>query len=79
MSANYAAGDRAEMAGSAIGINLLNDLMGVRSQRPKAGLIQAAIMNLVKLNKNDRAVTGFAVVLLNVLEVGLENLPKAAD
>jgi hypothetical protein len=76
---NCVAGDVAEVAGGDIANALLNDLMTARNQCRMALLIQAAIVNLAKLPQHDRAAAGFAIGLVNVLEVGLEHLPRVAE
>ena len=76
---NRAGGDAAEMAGGNIASTLLDDLMAARNQCRMVLLIQAAIVRLAKLQHNDRAAAGFAIGLVNVLEVGLEHLPRVAE
>jgi hypothetical protein len=73
------AGDVAEVAGGDIASALLNEMMAARNQCQVALLIQAAIVNLAKLPQHDRAAAGFAIGLVNVLEVGLEHLPRVAE
>jgi hypothetical protein len=76
---NRVAGDVAEVAGGDIANALLNDLMAARNQCRMVLLIQGAIVNLAKLPQHDRAAAGFAIGLVNVLEVGLEHLPKGGE
>jgi hypothetical protein len=76
---NRVAGDVAEVAGGDIANALLNDLMTARNQCRMVLLIQAAIVNLAKLQPNGSAAAGFAIGLVNVLEVGLEHLPRVAE
>ena len=73
---NRADGDCAEISGGAIASDLLNDLLAARNQCRTVVLIQAAIVKLATLQHHDRAADGFAVGIVNVLEVGLKNLPK---
>ena len=75
----YTGADCAEQAGAAIGLDLLDALMAADTQGLRARLIQTATLNLAKLQHPDRAAGGFAVALVNVLEIGLKNLPKAAE
>ena len=72
----YTAGDCAEIAGSDIGRALLNDTLAADSQAQRAILIQSAIVKVARLEHQDRAAAGFAVALVNVLEIGLQHLPK---
>ena len=72
----YTAGDCAEFAGSDIGRALLNDTLAADSQAQRAILIQSAIVKVARLEHQDRAAAGFAVALVNVLEIGLQHLPK---
>jgi hypothetical protein len=76
---NRAAGDCAEMSGGAIASALLDDLMNAHHQCRMTVLIQAAIVKLSAMRHHDRAAAGFAVGIVNVLEVGLKNLPKVAE
>ena len=72
----YTAGDCAEIAGGDIGRALLNDTLAADSQTQRAILIQSAIVKVARLEHQDRAAAGFAVALVNVLEIGLQHLPK---
>ena len=74
-----AAGDCSEMAGNAIASALLNDLINADNQALRGALIKSAILNLSTLQHHDRAAAGFAVGIVNTLEIGLKNLPKAAE
>ena len=76
---NRADGDCAEMAGGAIGSALLNDLMAADNQGLRSGLIKSAILNLATLQDHDRAAGGFAVAIVNALEIGLQHLPKGGE
>jgi hypothetical protein len=40
--------------------------------------LTAALLDLQRLPHPDRAAGGFAVAMVNVLEIGLKNLPKVA-
>jgi hypothetical protein len=73
----HTAADCAEQAGSMIGNRLLNDLLATDNQGTRIAMLQAAILKLAELQHHDRAAGGFAVALVNTLEIGLENLPKS--
>jgi hypothetical protein len=75
----YTAGDVAEQAGHCIGEALLNDLLAAESQALRAAHIKTALLGLGTLQHPDRAAEGFAVAMVNVIEVGLQNLPKGGD
>ncbi len=68
-----------ERAGAAMGAALLNELLALRD-RPQAEALRAVrdkLRELSKLQDADSAATGFAVAIVNVLQVGVANLPKA--
>ncbi len=75
----FTAADCSEQAGNTLANSLLNDLLAADSQALRVALIQSAILDLATLQHHDRAVAGFAVALVNVIEVGLKNLPKVAE
>ena len=75
----FTAADCSEQAGNTLANSLLNDLLAADSQALRVALIQSAILDLATLQHHDRAVAGFAVALVNVIEVGLRNLPKVAQ
>ena len=75
----FTAADCSEQAGNTLAHALLNDLLAADSQALRVALIQSAILDLATLQHHDRAVAGFAVALVNVIEVGLKNLPKVAE
>lgn len=68
----------AECAGAELGHNLLNELLALRGTHQADALraVHDKLRALNKLEPFDRAAGGFAVVLVNVLEVGVTNLPK---
>ena len=72
----YTAADCSEQAGNALASALLNDLIDADNQALRGALIKAAILNLATLQHHDRAAAGFAVAMVNVLEIGLQHLPK---
>jgi hypothetical protein len=74
---SYTAADCAEQAGHAIGTNCLNEILAGRSQAEAFTVLQAALVNLQALDHPDRAAGGFAVAMVNVIEIGLQHLPKA--
>lgn len=74
-------GDAAERAGSALGHDLLNELLALRgrSQAEAFQVLHDKLRALRKLEHFDRAAGGFAVALVDVLEVGIANLPKFGE
>ena len=66
------AGNRAEQAGAGIGIDCLNAVLAGTSQGERLRAIQSAVLDLQRLAHPKRAAGGFAGVLVNVLERGLE-------
>jgi hypothetical protein len=68
--------DLAEQAGGGIGLDLLNAILAAKNQGERSIEIQSAILKLQALPHPRRAAGGFAVALVNVLEVGIANLPK---
>ncbi len=67
---------KAERAGAAIGGNLLDALLVADNQGQRVALIQSAILNLATVKHHDRAAAGFAMLLVNVLEIGLQHAPR---
>ena len=72
----YTAADCAEQAGHAIGANCLDAILAGRSQAEAVTVLQAALTDLQALDHPDRAAGGFAVAMVNVIEIGLQHLPK---
>lgn len=68
------AGNLAEQHGSAAAIDCLNELLVTDSASERITLIQAAILSVQSATHPKRAAGGFAVVLENVIERGLEAL-----
>lgn len=71
-------GHVSERAGAAMGAALLNELLALRG-RPQADALRAVhdkLHALSKLEHADSAAGGFAVAIVNVLEVGIANMPK---
>ena len=75
----FTAADCAEQAGNTIANSLLNDLLASDNQALRGALIKSAILNLATLQHHDRAAAGFSVGIVNVLEIGLKNLPKGVE
>ena len=75
----YTAADCAEHAGNAIATNCLNDILNAPSQAASMAALRTALIDLQRLPHPKRAAGGFAVALVNTLEVGLKNLPKVAE
>lgn len=63
---------RAEQAGSGIAMDCLNAMLAADSQGERLGILQGAILDLAELPRHDRAAGGFAAILFNVIERGLE-------
>ena len=66
------AGNLAEEAGAGIGIDCLNAVLAGATQGERLRAIQSAVLELQCLAHPRRAAGGFAGVLVNVLERGLE-------
>ncbi|WP_132750522.1 hypothetical protein [Simplicispira metamorpha] len=76
--ATTAAQEESERAGAALGTDLSSELFALRG-RPQAETFRAvneALRALVKLEHPDSAAGGFAAAIVNVLELGIANLPK---
>ncbi|MDP1999606.1 MAG: hypothetical protein Q8K22_08440 [Rhodoferax sp.] len=71
-------GDCAEQAGHAIASNCLDAMLKSDSQAENGKALQTALLELQRLPHPKRAAGGFTMALVNVLEVGLMNLPKGA-
>ena len=70
--------NEAERAGAALGTDLSRELFALRG-RPQAETFRAvneALRALTKLEHGDSAAGGFAAAIVNVLELGIANLPK---
>ena len=66
------AGNLAEQAAAGIGIDCLNAVLAGKTQGERLREIQSAVLDLQRLAHPKRAAGGFAGVLVNVLERGLE-------
>ena len=74
-------GQASERAGAALGLDLLQELMRLRG-RPQAEAFRAVhdkLHALSKLEHAESAAGGFAAAIVNVLEVGMANLPKLKE
>ena len=70
--------NEAERAGAALGSDLAQALFALRG-RPQAETFRAvneSLRALVKLEHPDSAAGGFAAAIVNLLELGVANLPK---
>ena len=70
--------NEAERAGAALGSDLAQALFALRG-RPQAETFRAvneSLRALVKLEHPDSAAGGFAAAIVNLLELGIANLPK---
>ena len=65
-------GNQSEQYGSAAAIDCLNELLATDSASERIDTIQNAILSLQNAARPARAAGGFAVVLENVIERGLE-------
>jgi hypothetical protein len=74
----YTEGDCAEEAGAMIAQSALDDMLTAISQGVSVAVLHKALVDLQRLTHPTPAAAGFAVALMNTLEVGLKNLPKAA-
>ena len=73
-----AAQDESEKAGAELGMDLVQELFDLRG-RPQAESFKAlhrALLELVTLEHPESACEGFAYQVVNVLELGIANLPK---
>ena len=67
----------AEKFGALIGLKLLDDLVRAQDQAARFALLQSALQDLH--DAPAAAASGFAVRIVNVLEVGLQHLPVIED
>ena len=76
----YTPEQNAEHAGCLMGRDLLNDLLKFEQfnapQTYALSAIHDKLHALSKVEPFDNAAGGFAVALLNVLQIGIANLPK---
>ena len=71
--------DEAERAGNALGADLVQSLFEIRrhsNQEVAFYAVHEALRAMVKLEHPDSAAGGFAAAIVNVLELGIANLPK---
>ena len=76
--ATTAAQDESERAGAVLGSDLMQELFELRG-RPQAETFRAVhdkLHALAKLEHADSAAGGFAGAVVNVLELGIANLPQ---
>ena len=71
----YDADDCAEQAGHALGADCLDAILAGHSQADHCKSLTKALTALQAVD-HPRATAGFAVALVNVIEVGLQHLPK---
>ena len=79
--ATTTAQEESERAGAALGTDLSRELFALRG-RPQAETFRAvreALRALVKLEHGDSAAGGFAAAIVNVLELGIANLPRCDE
>ena len=77
--ATFTKGDCAEHAGHAIANACLNAMLVSTSQAESVAVLQTALLDMQRMPHQKRACGGFAVALVNTLEVGLKNLPKGGE
>ena len=73
--------NEAERAGAALGSDLAQALFALRG-RPQAETFRAvneSLRALVKLEHPDSAAGGFAAAIVNLLELGVANLPRCDE
>jgi hypothetical protein len=75
----YTAGDFAELTGNSIATSALNAMLDAGSQAKRYAILKAAILDLDKFEHPERSAGGFALALVNVIEIGLKNLPKGGE
>ena len=75
-STRFTEEDCAEQAGHLLAANVLNDFLECETQAEKSVILLEALQYLAKLEHHDRACAGFSVALVNVIEIGLQNLPE---
>jgi len=66
-----ASADSAEGYGAAIAQDCLDDMLTMTSQGPRMARLQTAILELRQLSHPKRAAGGFAVAMVNAIEIGL--------
>ena len=73
--------DTTERAGAELGHALLAELLALRGhpQSEAFRAVREKLTELHKLEHFDSAAGGFAAVIVNVLEVGIANLPKFGE
>ena len=67
----FSAADCAEHAGAAIASNCLDSILASETQAESVCILEAAINGLGSIKHRDRAVRGFAAVLISAIEQGL--------
>ena len=79
--ATTTAQEESERAGAALGTDLSRELFALRG-RPQAETFRAvneALRALTKLEHPDSAAGGFAAAIVNLLELGIANLPRCDE
>ena len=74
--------DEAERAGNALGSDLVQALFELRrhpNQEVAFYAVHEALRAMVKLEHPDSAAGGFAAAIVNVLELGIANLPRCDE
>ena len=79
--ATTAAQDESERAGAALGTDLVKALFALcgRPEYEAFRAVNDALRALVKLEHGDSAAGGFAVAIVNLLELGTANLPRCDE
>lgn len=75
---SHSAADCAEQAGHLIAENVLNDILDCDTQAERFVTLLEGLQSLATMPHPDRAAGGFAVAMVNVIEIGLQHLPKVA-
>ncbi len=76
---NWTAADLAEQAAHSIASNCLQAMLSSASQAFSGEAHKTALLDLQRLPHPKRAAGGVIAALVNVIEVGLKNLPKVAE
>jgi len=79
MDARDSVQDCIEQLAAAKANDMLNEVLATSDQAERMGILQDALVELGRLPYPEAACAGFALALMNVIEVGLQHLPKGAE
>lgn len=73
--------DRVEAIGAAIGHDLIDNLLTATTQAQALGYLVDSLQALFETqgHHQEAAIGGYAVALVNVLELGIQHLPRLID